>query len=406
MYNHAFYFKKFQEAKMSDTTLILLSAGSSTRLNLGVKKQWLRLGETPLWLFVACNLANMAEFERVLIVANESEIFYMQRFLDDLKFKEQNSLNLKPKFELIAGGDERAISLKNALKIVKSEFVMVSDVARAGISKILVQRLLEARDKFDCVSPFLGVCDSAYLGEKMINRDELKLIQTPQISRTNLLKKALDLGENFLDDSSAVAFVGGKIGFVEGEKEAFKITRKSDLTTLKSLNFPSPSKEIYTGNGYDVHKFCTGDGIKLCGVKVPCEYKFIAHSDGDVGLHALCDAILGAAGLGDIGEFFPDSDEKFRGIDSEILLSKVLKMVRNFGFKLINIDVTIIAQAPKISPFKEQMAQNLARICEISRTKINIKATTTEGLGFTGRKEGIAVIATANLGLFDWEKVE
>ena len=139
---------------------------------------------------------------------------------------------------------------------------------------------------------------------------------------------------------------------------------------------------------------------------MPCEYGFIAHSDGDVGLHALCDAILGATRLGDIGEFFPDSDEKFCGIDSEILLSKVLKMVRNFGFKLINIDVTIIAQAPKISPFKEQMAQNLERICEISRTKINIKATTTEGLGFTGRKEGIAVIATANLGLFDWEKVD
>jgi len=371
-----------------DLTPVLLAAGNSTRLNLGVKKQWLRVGDEPLWLHVAKDFKEKFGFKEIIIVANSDEIPYMRRICDD--------------FTYCAGGSERQISLSNALNLVKSEYVLVSDVARAQIPKDLIARLVDSCSNFDCVSPVLGVFDTAYLGENLINRNEIKLIQTPQISKTALLKKALLTDEIFSDDSSAVKSVGGNLGFIKGDKSAFKITEKWDL---KRLNLPGASAEILSGNGYDVHKLQAGTGLVICGIRVPCEFSFVAHSDGDVAIHALIDAILGAAGLGDIGEFYPDSDAKFKGINSEILLSDTLKRVRNLGFKIINADVTIIAQKPKISAFKAEMARNLARILGIRGDKVNVKATTTEKLGFTGRAEGIAAIATANLGYFDWKNV-
>ncbi|MDA3060593.1 MULTISPECIES: bifunctional 2-C-methyl-D-erythritol 4-phosphate cytidylyltransferase/2-C-methyl-D-erythritol 2,4-cyclodiphosphate synthase [unclassified Campylobacter] len=371
---------------MSEISLVLLAAGDSTRFASPVKKQWLRIGDDPLWLHVAKDLAKKANFAKIIIVANPQDLKYMRSFCDE--------------FEFVSGGDMRQKSLKNALEMVQSEFVLVSDVARASISQNLINSLLENLGKFDCVSPYLGVNDTAYLGEREIARDEIKLIQTPQLSRTNLLKKALQSEQIFTDDSLAIKSVGGSLGFVKGEISARKITRICDL---ENFDFPSVCTETFCGNGFDVHALEAGSFITLCGVKIPCEYSLIAHSDGDVAIHALIDAMCGAAGIGDIGELFPDTDEAYKGIDSKILLRKVTDKIHRYGFEIVNADITIMAQKPKLSPYKEQMRKAL---CEILGTKkVNVKATTTEKLGFVGRSEGIAVIASVNLKYFDWKKL-
>lgn len=369
-----------------DISLILLAAGSGSRMNIKAKKQWLRSGHNPFWLIVARNFRNFYNFKQIIIVASQDEIEYMSEFDDS--------------FEYIKGGDERQISLKNALSLVNYEYVMVSDVARIGVDKELTLRLIDECLKFDCVSPYLAVSDTTYEGFDILDRNQIKLIQTPQISKTSLLKKALESSEKFSDDSSAIKSVGGTLGFVKGSQKAFKLTTKDDLLKVK-LN--PPSSECLVGNGYDVHKFTNGDGLIICGEKVHCEYSFIAHSDGDVGLHALTDAILGACGLGDIGEFYPDNDPKFKGIDSKVLLKDTLKRVQSYGYEIVNADITIIAQTPKLSPYKAKMKKNIAEILEIPR--INVKATTTEGLGFVGKKEGIAALATVSVKYLDWTKI-
>lgn len=370
-----------------DISLILLAAGNSTRFGLDVKKQWIRIQNDPLWLFVAKDFKSKFSFKKIIIVANENELNYMKSYDDSFCF--------------VNGGKERQYSLKNALNLVDSSYVLVSDVARAQISTNLLNSIISQAKDYDSISPYLCVNDTTYLKDTIANRDDIKLIQTPQLSKTSLLKKALQKDEIFTDDSMAIASVGGKLGFVKGEKTAFKITEKSDL--LK-LNLKRASNDFFVGNGFDVHKLKSGDGLVLCGIRVPCEFSFIAHSDGDVAIHALIDAILGACGMGDIGELYPDDDETYKNISSVKLLKDVLKKVKSYGYELINVDITIMAQKPKLGSYKAMMRKNIQEILGINR--VNIKATTTENLGFVGRGEGISAIATATLKYFDWKNYE
>nr|WP_315083332.1 2-C-methyl-D-erythritol 2,4-cyclodiphosphate synthase [uncultured Campylobacter sp.] len=409
---------------MKDISLILLAAGDSSRFELPVKKQWLRVGELPLWQYVAQNIARAHPFKKIVIAVNEEDVSYCKRLYacslasargesaecgaSEYKFQsklggiecgadECSSANLK--FHFAPGGANRQSSLKNALKLVESELVLVSDVARAQISPRTIDALIAASADADCISPYLGVNDTTYLGECIVDREELRLIQTPQLSRTVLLKKALDGSEIFTDDSAAVGSAGGRLEFIKGEAGALKITRASDLA---ALNLKPCSRDIFCGTGYDVHALTKGASIVLGGVQIPCEFALIAHSDGDIAIHALIDAICGAAMLGDIGELFPDSDAKLKGADSKELLRKVMRRVRGYGYELVNADITIIAQRPKIGAYKVQMQEVLSEILNCAR--VNVKATTTEGLGFTGRSEGIAAQAAASLKFYDWQK--
>lgn len=403
---------------MKDISLILLAAGDSSRFELPVKKQWLRVGELPLWQYVAQSIARAHPFKKIIIAVNEEDVNYCERLYacslasargaSEYKFQrkqggiecgvdECGSANLK--FHFVPGGANRQSSLKNALKLVDSELVLVSDVARAQISPRTIDALIAASADADCVSPYLGVNDTTYLGEDVVKREELRLIQTPQLSRTALLKKALEGSEIFTDDSAAVGSAGGRLEFIKGEAGALKITRASDLATL---NLKPCSRDIFCGTGYDVHALEKGAGIVLGGVQIPCEFALIAHSDGDVAIHALIDAICGAAMLGDIGELFPDSDAQFKGADSKELLRKVMRRVIGYGYELVNADITIIAQRPKVGAYKAQMQEVLSEILNCAR--VNVKATTTEGLGFTGRSEGIAAQAAVSLKFYDWQK--
>jgi 2-C-methyl-D-erythritol 4-phosphate cytidylyltransferase/2-C-methyl-D-erythritol 2,4-cyclodiphosphate synthase len=370
---------------LSDLTLILLGAGSSTRFELDVKKQWLRVDHKPLWQFVADKLEKTHFFKKIIITSLQ----------DDIEFMKNHS-----NFTFICGGSTRQESLKNALDEVNSEYVLVSDIARACISEDFLSSIIEKKGNSDCIVPYLKVNDTIVYENKTIDRDKVKRIQTPQLSNTSILKKALNTKEEFTDESSAIVAYGGSREFIAGQEEAHKITFYGDLKKIPCLK--APSKDILSGSGFDVHAFDDKGDMYLGGVKIESDFGFKAHSDGDVALHALIDALLGASGMGDIGMIFPDNDDKYKGIDSKELLKIVVQKIHNFGFVIVNVDLTITAQKPKISKYKLEIRKTVAKILNCESSRVNIKATTTEKLGFIGRGEGVGVIANANLKYFDW----
>ncbi len=373
---------------MSDLTLILLSAGSSSRFDSTVKKQWLRIEHKPLWQFVAENFLQSGLFSKIILVAAKDDIPFMQNYAE---------------YNFVEGGDTRQASLQNALFHVESEYVLVSDVARACISETMLQRILAKRGTADCIVPYLHITDTIVYENSTIDREKVKRIQTPQLTRTLILKKALHTSTKFTDESSAIVAYGGTREFVLGDEKASKITFIQDLNKLPCLS--EPSSDIFSGNGFDVHAFDDKGEMFLGGVKIKSQYGFKAHSDGDVVLHSLIDALLGAAGMGDIGMLFPDNDNTYKGIDSKQLLKAVVAKIYSYGFEIINVDITIAAQKPRIGSYKNKMRQTIAEILKIDKARVNIKATTTEKLGFIGRAEGVGVIANANLKYFNWKKI-
>lgn len=371
---------------MSDITLILLGAGTSSRFNTNTKKQWLYTKDIPLWLHVAEHFERVSTFDEIRIVSSSEEITAMQNFAT---------------YTYIVGGNSRQDSLKNALQKVTSKYVLVSDIARCCVPKEMIMRILDAKDKASCIVPVLPVTDTLYLNNKPINREQVKIIQTPQLSNTVLLNQALQSETLFTDDSSAIASLGEKVHFIEGSTKAHKLTTIEDLQKVTCLE--APSSRTLTGFGIDIHPFESGKQMFLCGVPIDVDYGFKAHSDGDVAIHALIDALLGAAGLGDIGELYPDTEDTYAGADSKMLLSDTVKRINAYGFEIGNIDMTIMAEAPKVLPYKEEMKHTLAKILGIRKNFVNIKATTAEKLGFVGRKEGVTVHAVANLTYINWK---
>lgn len=371
---------------MNDTTLILLAAGSSTRFGLPVKKQWLFQEDSPLWKRSADEFASLADFKDIIIVSSQRDIEYMRLFAD---------------YRYVAGGNSRQESLSNALSIVDTPYVLVNDIARCCIDKKMIKRVLSKKGLADCIVPALEAVDTMYEGDRLLDRSIVRSIQTPQLSKTDILKEALKSGE-FTDESGAISSIGGSIEFVEGSHIARKLTTIDDIELLPCLKKPSQSR--FTGFGIDTHPFQSGKRMYLCGVEIESDIGFKAHSDGDVAIHALIDAILGAAGLGDIGEHFPDSDERYRGADSSLLLQDTVRVIRSVGLDIEQCDMTIVAQKPRLLRYKEQMRKRLADILGIRERFVNIKATTSEKLGFIGREEGVTVHAVATLKYYDWQE--
>lgn len=375
---------------MREIALVLLAAGEGRRFaessSIHCKKQWLRIGELPLWCFVARQFHTLHRFGQTIVAISPQEVRYAQSFVDD--------------FEVVGGGNTRQESLLNALQKVDCEWVLVSDAARCCIDKKVLKAILNAPIA-DCIAPFVPAHDTTYSSLfGYLARETLKQIQTPQLCRKATLLDALSKGE-FGDESSAIHAYGGAVGFVAGSSMLHKLTTYHDLALL---DLPSPSNETLVGNGFDVHGFTQGDHLMICGVRIPYSHSFDAHSDGDVGIHALIDALLGAVGAGDIGQWFPDSDLQYENIDSAFLLQQILYFIANVGFYIVNVDLTIIAQEPKIAPHKDRMRARLSSLLDISAAKLNIKATTTEHLGFLGRSEGIAASCVATLKYVDWRQ--
>ncbi len=373
---------------MKETTLIVLCAGNSSRFELKAKKQWLRVEDEPLWLYVTKRISSFHKFDNIIVVSHQTELNYMKSFSDN--------------FDFVAGGSTRQQSIKNALQKVTSPYVMITDVARCCIPKSVIQELINSQDIASCIVPVLDVSDTVIYKNETINREDVKLVQTPQLSNTTILKEALNTSVEFTDESSAIKNINQSIHYIKGSKESIKLTFGKELQQIDCLS--EPSKDFFIGSGIDIHQFEENKPMVLGGVSIDSSVGFKAHSDGDVVIHSIIDALLGATGAGDIGEFFPDNDPQYKDADSKELLKHIVSFVYNVGYEIVNIDLTILAEKPKINSYKDAIRTQLSSIIGIAKQRINIKATRGEKMGFIGRAEGVAVLSNANLKFYDWKR--
>ena len=316
----------------------------------------------------------------------------------------------------MTGGAERTDSVKNALALTGSGgFIAVHDGARPFAGKEVFERTLKAAVKYGAaiaavpVKNTIKLIDENGFVDATPQRSLLRAVQTPQIFKAELLHRAYGSenlrGAAVTDDASLVERLGVKVAVAEGSYENIKITTPEDLLLAEkicadrgmAMHQEIKVPQFRVGTGFDVHRLAENRKLILCGVEVPYELGLDGHSDADVAVHALMDALLGAAALGDIGRHFPDTDERFKGADSMKLLAHVIALLKERCWHVNNADVTIIAQRPKLAGFIPQMRANLAAALELDEDAVNVKATTTEKLGFTGRGEGIAAEACVSL---------
>lgn len=358
---------------------IIVAAGRGKRLGSSLPKQFLKVrGRTILEMSVGAFEQNKY-VDEIFVAANA----------DYCELTEKLCRGFSKLKKIVAGGAERQDSVRAALDCLRGEngIVLVHDAARPFVSEAVINAVIEGTADFDAAIPTVPAKDTIRqvdgTGSRTLQRETLACVQTPQGFRISLLKHAFEKaqaqGVLGTDDASLVERMGINISMVQGEDANRKITTREDLET-----------EMRIGTGYDVHRLVEGRPLVLCGEQIPYEKGLLGHSDADVALHALMDAMLGAAGLGDIGKHFPDTDERYRGISSMKLLQKTAELLREAGYFLGNADITIIAQRPKIAGYIPKMRANIAEIMNCDENKINIKGTTTEKLGFVGREEGIA----------------
>lgn len=358
---------------------IIVAAGRGKRLGSSLPKQFLKVrGRTILEMSVGAFEQNKY-VDEIFVAANA----------DYCELTEKLCRGFSKLKKIVAGGAERQDSVRAALDCLRGEngIVLVHDAARPFVSEAVINAVIEGTADFDAAIPTVPAKDTIRqvdgTGSHTLQRETLACVQTPQGFRISLLKHAFEKaqaqGVLGTDDASLVERMGINISMVQGEDANRKITTREDLET-----------EMRIGTGYDVHRLVEGRSLVLCGEQIPYKKGLLGHSDADVALHALMDAMLGAAGLGDIGKHFPDTDERYRGISSMKLLQKTAELLREAGYFLGNADITIIAQRPKIAGYIPKMRANIAEIMNCDENKINIKGTTTEKLGFVGREEGIA----------------
>ena len=304
---------------------------------------------------------------------------------------------------VVAGGETRSASVRaglQALAVPDDMHVLIHDAARPGLSHKVIDALIEALGAADGAAPALAVSDALKdtRGGTLatVPRDTLRRVQTPQAFRKRSIEAALAGEHSYVDDLEAVEASGAHVHLVPGDPALHKITYPEDFDLVARLLSP-PLSTPRVGKGFDVHGFEPGDHVTLCGVQIPHSAKLQGHSDADAAWHALTDAILGAVALGDIGDHFPPSDPKWKGADSAIFLKEAQQLAAARGFALTSCDITIICEAPKVKPHREAMRQRTADLLGLPLDAVSVKATTTEGLGFTGRREGIAAEAVAVL---------
>jgi 2-C-methyl-D-erythritol 4-phosphate cytidylyltransferase/2-C-methyl-D-erythritol 2,4-cyclodiphosphate synthase len=302
----------------------------------------------------------------------------------------------------VPGGATRQASVRLGLEAVAGERVLIHDAARPFVSHDVIDRVLDALEIDEGAVPALAVSDSLRRGRSHIDgeveRDGLFRVQTPQGFRLEAIRAAHRAASaEATDDAAVLRSAGGRVALVEGDERNMKLTTADDFARAEAMIAAAMTSR--TGMGYDVHRFGPGDHVWLCGIPVPHSHGLIGHSDADVGLHALTDAILGAIGEGDIGQHFPPSDPQWKGAASHRFLAHAATLVAARGGRIDHVDVTIIAERPKVGPHRDAMRQRIADILRLPLRVVSVKATTTEGLGFTGRGEGIAAQAVATLRL-------
>jgi 2-C-methyl-D-erythritol 4-phosphate cytidylyltransferase / 2-C-methyl-D-erythritol 2,4-cyclodiphosphate synthase len=377
-----------EQMARNETAVIVVAAGRGNRAGKGDAKQWREIGGGPVLYHAVTAFAGVG---RIIVVLSPEDM-------------PRGAALFRGRVTLVAGGETRGASVRNALDVLDTESVsnvLIHDGARPLVSPALIGRVLDALAHAEAAAPALAVTDALWTGAGgrvtgLTPRDGLFRAQTPQGFRlASILAAHRRFAGEAKDDVEVALAAGLDVTIVEGEEENIKITWPEDFARAEKIL--RGRMDIRTGNGFDVHAFTEGDHVMLCGVRVPHEKALLGHSDADVGMHALTDAIYGALAEGDIGRHFPPSDPQWKGAESHIFLAHAIGLARDKGFALSNADVTLICERPKIGPHALDMASELARIMSVDRDRVSVKATTSERLGFTGREEGIAAIATVAL---------
>ncbi|MEL6694379.1 MAG: bifunctional 2-C-methyl-D-erythritol 4-phosphate cytidylyltransferase/2-C-methyl-D-erythritol 2,4-cyclodiphosphate synthase, partial [Pseudomonadota bacterium] len=369
---------------------IIVAAGRGERAGSDLPKQLRPLGKRPVLQWSIDALRGHSDIDQCVLVVPSGEIDRYRALIEG-------------KVIITEGGETRSASVRAGLAacdIAQDGLVLIHDAARPGLKSETISSLISALSNADAAAPALPVADA--LKRKSaetlttIDRSELYRVQTPQAFRLGAITSALGQDVDFVDDLAAIEACNGKVTLIQGDEALGKITYPEDHARLEKLLMPTPSVPRF-GTGFDVHALEPGDGVTLCGVKIAHTHSLSGHSDADVAWHALTDAILGAAALGDIGDHFPPSDPQWKGAPSDLFLKHAVDIARDAGWALASCDVTLICEAPKVKPHREAMRQRTAEVTGLELGAVSVKATTTEGLGFTGRREGIAAQASAVL---------
>ena len=370
--------------------VIIVAAGRGTRAGDGAPKQWRLLNGQAVLLHTVAAFAGVG---RILVVLHPEDMARGMALLGGT-------------VTLVAGGADRAASVRAALDCLEGSDVtrvLIHDGARPLVPAGVIQAVLAALEEGPAAAPALAVTDALWTGADGLvsgtrDRSGLYRAQTPQGFHFPAILAAHRAHPGGAADDVEVARAAGlPVRIVPGHEDNLKITWPEDFARAGAIARERTKMDIRTGNGYDVHAFTEGDHVVLCGVKVPHERGLLGHSDADVGMHALTDAIYGALAEGDIGRHFPPSDPQWKGAASWIFLDHAVKLAQAKGYRISNCDVTLVCERPKIGPHALDMGGELARIMGLAADRVSVKATTSERLGFTGREEGIAALATVTL---------
>ena len=400
---------------------IIVAAGTGSRMGADLPKQFLPLGtgcnKKPLWRWSVDVMLAAPNLQNLCLVINAS---YRAEY--------EKECPSDPRIILAEGGSSRTQSVCNGVEALNSilhpaPITLIHDAARPFLQLDQVQKALRTMKEDQAVMTFaLPITETLRRSEPqtenaadVVDRENLWAIQTPQIFKHDALVKSFDYWETKknsadfapTDETQLASATGFKVTFFRGTRDNIKITTADDMTfadkILKTHEQNTPQPDIRVGSGFDVHRFdidrSVDEGAMLCGIHIPNTHPLKGHSDADVALHALVDAMLGAISAGDIGDHFPPTNPKWKGANSDIFVQEALRLIDEKNGQILNIDLTLICETPKISPYKNAMRRRLSEMCNITEDRINVKATTTEGLGFTGRKEGIAASAQISLAL-------
>ncbi|EGF90554.1 2C-methyl-D-erythritol 2,4-cyclodiphosphate synthase [Asticcacaulis biprosthecium C19] len=362
---------------------IIVAGGSGSRSR--GKKQWMPLGGRPVLDWSVSAFAGAAQI--VVVVPADDVVQATQRYGEQAT--------------IVAGGTDRAGSVINGLRALAADerdLVLIHDAARPLLKSRHINALLHSLETRRAAILALPITDSLKSGAEVVtgapSRDGLWRAQTPQAFRFGDIVRAYEIwsGGPATDEATVAAAAGIEVALVEGDVRLHKLTYPVDFSLLEAL-MDKPAKQIRIGQGFDAHRWGEGDSVWLCGVEIVHTQTLIGHSDADAGLHALTDALLGAAGLGDIGDHFPPTDPQWKGASSDRFLLHAVDLITQRGGSIVNVDVTLICERPRIKPHREAMRARLAEILGIAIDRVSVKATTTEGMGFTGRQEGLAAQA-------------
>jgi 2-C-methyl-D-erythritol 4-phosphate cytidylyltransferase/2-C-methyl-D-erythritol 2,4-cyclodiphosphate synthase len=379
-----------------DCVALIVAAGHGTRAGEGPPKQYRSLGGMPVLRRSVEAFARHPAVDAVQVVISPEHRAHYDAAVAGLSLPAP-----------IHGGATRQDSVRLGLEAIaatKPSLVLIHDAARPLVAAETIEATVRALEAADGALPVLAASDTLKRVrddrvEATLARDGVGLAQTPQGFRFEKILAAhrAARGTSVTDDAAIAEQAGLRVVAVAGSRLNFKLTTAEDFLMAEALL--AGAGTMRTGQGFDVHRLGLGDHVWLCGVRIEHTHALIGHSDADVGLHALTDALLGAAALGDIGQHFPPTDERWRGAASHIFLSHAAKLIADAGGRIEHVDVTLICERPKVAPHREAMIARVGELLALDRARVNVKATTTEGLGFTGRGEGIAAQAIATVRL-------